>query len=91
MAVLHLVSATALRDEPVGCERCRCTGYRGRLGLFEVMSVGDEVRALVVARAPADDIARLAIEQGITTLHDDGLAKVRGGGATLAEVAPVTG
>ena len=77
--------------EPVGCERCRSTGYRGRIGLFEVMSVSEEIRALIVARAPAGEIAAAAVAEGMTTLHDDGLQKVRGGETTLAEVARVTG
>ncbi|MBW3653107.1 MAG: GspE/PulE family protein, partial [Actinobacteria bacterium] len=77
--------------EPVGCERCRSTGYRGRLGLFEVMTVSDEIRALIVARAPAGEIAATAIAQGMTTLRDDGLQKVRAGHTALAEVARVTG
>ncbi|MDP8967042.1 MAG: hypothetical protein M3N04_00420 [Actinomycetota bacterium] len=77
--------------EPVGCERCRSTGYRGRLGLFEVMTVSDEIRALILARAPAGEIAATAIAQGMTTLRDDGLQKVRAGHTTLAEVAGVTG
>ncbi len=77
--------------EPVGCERCRSTGYRGRIGLFEVMAVSDEIRASIVARAPAGDVAAVAIAQGMSTLHDDGLEKVRAGHTTLAEVARVTG
>ena len=77
--------------EPVGCERCRSTGYRGRIGLFEVMTVSDEIRALIVARAPAGEIAAAAIAEGMTTLHQDGLQKVRKGETTLAEVARVTG
>jgi type IV pilus assembly protein PilB len=76
--------------EPVGCARCRSTGYRGRIGLFEVMDVSDEIRALIVARAPAGEIATVAIAQGMTTLRDDGLEKVRAGHTTLAEIARVT-
>jgi type IV pilus assembly protein PilB len=77
--------------EPAGCERCRSTGYRGRIGLFEVMTVSDEIRGLIVARAPAGDIAAVAVAQGMTTLGQDGLEKVRAGHTTLAEVARVTG
>jgi type IV pilus assembly protein PilB len=75
----------------VGCHRCRHTGYRGRIGLFEVMTVTDEIRALIMARAPAVDIARVAVAQGMRTLLDDGLDKVRSGQTTLAEVGRVTG
>ena len=77
--------------EAVGCPRCRQLGYRGRLGLFEVIPVSDEIRALIVQRAPAGEIARVAVAQGMRTLRDDGLAKVRAGMTSLAEVARVTG
>jgi type IV pilus assembly protein PilB len=77
--------------EPLGCARCRETGYRGRIGLFEVMTVTDEIRALIVARAPAGEIAAVATAQGMRTLVDDGLAKVREGHTTLAEIGRVTG
>jgi len=76
--------------ESAGCERCRWTGYRGRVGLFEVMPVTDEIRSLIVNRAPANEIAALAVRQGMSTLRDDGLGKVRSGETTLAEVARVT-
>ena len=77
--------------EPVGCQRCRTTGYRGRIGLFEVMTVSEEIRAQIVARAPAGEIAATAIAQGMRTLQEDGLGKVRAGHTTLAEVARVCG
>ena len=77
--------------EPVGCARCRQQGYRGRLGLFEVMSVSEEIRSLIVQRAPAGEIGRLAIAQGMRTLREDGLGKVRAGATSLAEIARVTG
>ena len=77
--------------EAVGCARCRESGYRGRLGLFEVMTVSDDIRALIVKREPAGAIAKVAIEQGMRTLLDDGLEKVRAGHTTLAEIQRVTG
>jgi type IV pilus assembly protein PilB len=77
--------------EPVGCGRCRQTGYRGRLGLYEVMTVTDEIRTLIVARAAAQEIRRVAIEQGMHTLRDDGLAKIRAGETTLLELGRVLG
>ncbi|MDQ3676379.1 MAG: GspE/PulE family protein, partial [Actinomycetota bacterium] len=73
------------------CARCRQQGYRGRLGLFEVMTVSEEIRSLIVQRAPAGDIGRLAISEGMRTLREDGLSKVRAGETSLAEVARVTG
>jgi type IV pilus assembly protein PilB len=77
--------------ESVGCDRCAGTGYRGRVGVFEVMTLTEEIRALVVERASADRIATVAIEQGMSTLREDGLAKVAEGQTSLAEVARVTG
>jgi len=77
--------------EPVGCARCRHTGYRGRLGLFEILNVTDEIRALIVARATSQEIGRVAEQQGMRRLRDDGLAKVRAGETTLAEIGRVLG
>jgi type IV pilus assembly protein PilB len=77
--------------EPRGCARCGGTGYRGRVGLFEVMVVSDEVRHLVLERAPASQIAKVAISEGMRTLREDGLTKVGEGLTSLAEVSRVTG
>jgi type II secretory ATPase GspE/PulE/Tfp pilus assembly ATPase PilB-like protein len=77
--------------ESVGCDRCAGTGYRGRVGVFEVMTLTEEIRALVVERASADRIATVAIQQGMSTLREDGMAKVADGQTSLAEVARVTG
>jgi type IV pilus assembly protein PilB len=76
--------------EPVGCGRCAATGYKGRLGLYEVMIVDDEIRALAMQRAPADQIAAAAVRGGMRRLREDGLDKVRQGRTSLAEVARVT-
>ena len=65
--------------EPVGCQRCGGTGYRGRIGLFEVMPVSDEIRRLKLERAPADQIGGVAIKEGMRTLRQDGPAKVASG------------
>jgi type IV pilus assembly protein PilB len=77
--------------EAVGCDRCAGTGYQGRVGIFEVMALSEEIRALVVERASADRIGAVAIEQGMSTLREDGLAKVAEGETSLAEVGRVTG
>ncbi len=77
--------------EPVGCSRCGGSGYKGRIGLYEVMSITDEMRSLVIERRPADEIAALATRDGMRRLRDDGLEKVRMGVTSLAEVARVTG
>ena len=77
--------------EPVGCVHCSATGYRGRQGIYEVMTVTDEIRAMIVARATAPEIMRTAVAQGMRPLREAGLAKVRAGETSIAEVARVTG
>jgi type IV pilus assembly protein PilB len=77
--------------EPGACSRCRGTGYRGRLGLFEVMKVSEEIRSLIIRRASAAEIEQVAVAQGMRTLREDGLLKAREGLTSLAEVARVTG
>jgi type IV pilus assembly protein PilB len=77
--------------EPVGCGRCNGMGYKGRLGLYEVMVVGEEIRALVLQRASADEIAATAVREGMRRLRDDGLEKVKAGLTSIAEIARVTG
>ena len=74
-----------------GCQRCSYSGYKGRIGLYEVLQVTDEVRKLTLARAPASDIAEVAVRQGMRLLRDDGLEKVRLGMTSIAEVTRVTG
>jgi type IV pilus assembly protein PilB len=76
--------------EPGGCGRCGQSGYKGRTGLYEVMTVSSEIRELILERAPADRIAATAIEQGMRRLRDDGLEKVKLGRTSIAEVARVT-
>ncbi len=75
--------------EPGGCIRCGNTGYRGRIGLYEVMPMSDELRTLVLERAGLDEIRAMALTQGMRTMRDDGIDKVRQGLTTLAEVARV--
>ncbi|HEX8122631.1 MAG TPA: ATPase, T2SS/T4P/T4SS family [Solirubrobacteraceae bacterium] len=77
--------------EAAGCNRCGGSGYKGRLGLYEVMSVTDEIRSLAVERASADRIAEAAVANGMRRLREDGLAKVALGRTSIAEVARVTG
>ena len=77
--------------EPVGCLRCGEMGYRGRIGLFEVMTMSDAIRKLALERAPADQITAVAMREGMRRLRDDGLDKVKAGLTSMAEVARVTG
>jgi len=77
--------------EPGGCPRCGGSGYKGRIGLYEVMTVTDEIRRLAIERASADRIGAVAVEQGMTRLREDGFEKVKQGRTSIAEVARVTG
>ncbi|MGC2372423.1 MAG: ATPase, T2SS/T4P/T4SS family [Solirubrobacteraceae bacterium] len=76
--------------EPVGCSRCATTGYRGRMGIYEVMSITEEIRSLVLSRASVDEIAATAIKQGMRRMRDDGIAKVRAGQTSIAEIERMT-
>ncbi|MBI3596574.1 MAG: type IV-A pilus assembly ATPase PilB [Nitrospirae bacterium] len=73
-----------------GCQACSDTGYKGRIALYEVMPIGEEVRELVLQGASADEIKKRAIGAGMKTLRMSGLAKVREGLTTLEEVVEST-
>ncbi len=77
--------------EPVGCVRCNHTGYRGRLGIYEVMPVTDGLRKLILEKGSADDMRNRARSEGMCTLREDGLAKIRDGVTSVAEVLRVAG
>jgi type IV pilus assembly protein PilB len=76
--------------EPAGCGRCNHNGYRGRIGLFSVMPMSDEIKSMTVSRAAESEIAAVAREQGMLTLREDGLNKVRAGITSLEEIARVS-
>jgi general secretion pathway protein E len=76
--------------EPVGCESCGGAGYRGRLGIFEVLELNHEVRSLIHGKTDAAIIDRVAIQSGMTTMLDDGAAKCQAGATSVAEVLRVT-
>ena len=73
-----------------GCKICHSTGYSGRIGVFEVLEVTKDIRDLITKRQDADVILQKAIEQGLTTMLDDGLEKVIKGLTTIEEVFRVT-
>lgn len=73
-----------------GCKLCRFTGYSGRIGIFEVLEVTKEIRKLIAEKNDSDVISRRAVELGMTTMLDDGLAKVAKGMTTIEEVLRVT-
>jgi type IV pilus assembly protein PilB len=77
--------------EPVGCVTCNGTGYSGRIGLYEVLVLNDEVRSLVLAKASSNEIEQAAVKAGMHRLREDGLEKVRQGVTSLPEVLRVLG
>jgi type IV pilus assembly protein PilB len=77
--------------EPAGCVRCGGTGYRGRIGLYEVMPVTDEIRSLVLTKADGSAIRAVALEQGMRPLRRDGLEKVGAGVTSVEEVLRALG
>ena len=74
---------------PKGCSRCNGTGYKGRLGLYEVMIVSEAVRRLTVERKSADEISRVAAAEGMKSLREDGIDKVLDGATSIEEIARV--
>ena len=75
--------------QPVGCPSCSNTGYRGRIAVHEIMTVTEEIERLAVARASSAEIGRMAREQGMITLREDGWAKVRMGLTSVEEILRV--
>jgi len=73
-----------------GCEDCGETGYRGRIGIFELLEFTDEVRELVFSDISIDEIVRVAVKSGMKTLLDDGMRKVGEGITSLSEIIRVT-
>jgi type IV pilus assembly protein PilB len=76
--------------EAVGCKRCGGSGYRGRIGVYEVMAVSEAIRALILERASVDAIVDVAEREGMLHLRDDGYEKVRAGLTTIAEIERMT-
>ena len=74
---------------PVGCKKCGGTGYRGRIGVHEVLMMTEEISRLCVENATAEEIKAVAVDQGMLTLRQDGLEKVRAGLTSIEEVVRV--
>ena len=75
--------------EPVGCARCHRIGYRGRIGVYSVMVLSERIKEMVVGNAPESEIGKTAREEGMMTLREAGLAKVRQGITSIPEIARV--
>jgi type IV pilus assembly protein PilB len=73
-----------------GCDRCNSTGYKGRVGLYEVMDIGDELRELILVGASGLELRRKAVDGGMLTLRMSGLRKVKDGMTTVDEVVRET-
>ena len=76
--------------EPVGCPRCNNSGYRGRVGVYSVMSLSKRLKEMTIGLAPETEIAATAREEGMLTLREDGVVKIRAGVTSLEEVLRVT-
>jgi type IV pilus assembly protein PilB len=84
------VGADVEAYEPTGCPRCNGSGYRGRAGLYSVMTMSERVKEMAIAHASESEIGTVAAEEGMLTLREDGLSKVRAGVTSLEEVLRVT-
>jgi type IV pilus assembly protein PilB len=73
-----------------GCPRCGQTGYKGRVGVYQLLVMSEQLEALAAAKASREELERAAIEEGMRTLWDDGLSKVAAGLTSLEELARVT-
>jgi type IV pilus assembly protein PilB len=73
-----------------GCEKCRSTGYKGRLGIYELLELNDDLRDIITANPSLTDLRRAAREGGMKTLRDDGLQKVADGQTTVEEIMRAT-
>jgi type IV pilus assembly protein PilB len=76
--------------EPVGCGRCSQSGYRGRVGIFSVLKMSERIKEMAVDQVSEAEISAVAREEGMLTLREDGVAKVRGGLTSLEEILRVT-
>jgi type IV pilus assembly protein PilB len=84
------VGAEVEAYEPVGCGRCNQTGYRGRVGIYSVMKMSEAIKEMAVAQLPESEIAAVARSEGMCTLREDGLRKVRSGMTSIEEILRVT-
>jgi type IV pilus assembly protein PilB len=82
--------ADVVLAEGAGCLECSGTGYHGRTAICELMDLTDHIREMIVDRRPTSEIKRAAIEEGMITLRDSGLAKVRAGITSVKEINKVT-
>jgi len=82
--------STVVPRKGVGCETCNDTGYKGRIGLYEVMQVTDELREMILVGASTLELRRTAMEHGMLTLRTSGLRKIAAGQTSIEEVLKET-
>ena len=90
MGVSPEEASTLKTFKGAGCSTCNNTGYKGRIGLYEVMEITDEIRELILIGASALELRKKAIEDGMITLRESGMHKIRAGVTTLEEVVRET-
>ena len=73
-----------------GCASCNNTGYRGRVGLFEVMEISEEIRELILSGASAMELRHKSVEEGMISLRRSGVVKIQHGQTTVEEVVRET-
>jgi type IV pilus assembly protein PilB len=83
-------AARVTPQKGTGCEKCNNTGYKGRVGLYEVMDITDELRELILVGASGLELRKKTIEEGMITLRQSGLRKIEGGVTTIEEVTRET-
>ncbi len=91
MGIEHLVKQRGNQGwQAQGCEKCSQTGYRGRMGVHELLIVNDQIRQLILERASAEVIERVAREQGMVSMYEDGISKALAGQTSIEEVLRIT-
>jgi type IV pilus assembly protein PilB len=76
--------------EPAGCSRCNSSGYKGRVGIYSVMKLSERIKEMVVDKTAEAEIGGVAREEGMLTVREDGITKVRAGLTSLEEILRVT-
>ncbi|XOU94291.1 MAG: GspE/PulE family protein [Candidatus Kerfeldbacteria bacterium] len=87
----HKMDKTGLRlYRGKGCKLCNHTGFEGRIGIFEILEMNEKIKSLIMKQANSDEIRKQAIEDGMTSMFDDGIKKVLRGATTMEELLRVT-
>ena len=73
-----------------GCDACRKTGYKGRVGIYELFVISEEIRSLILRKAATSEIRKVAIDRGMVALREDGWRKAQAGQTTVEEILRVT-